>query len=154
MCGPEPIQQCSDCGPGYVLVFNSALKSTSCTCEWGRELGLPGRSGSPEARKKCRSFVMFLVFLLLSELLGPPGAIFEASCEERCQKHEKPQKCHPHLETNFDNFRIFPGFIFECILRCPNFPHCGRFRDQGLPKRKVVGDHFGDFLDVGPHSEN
>ena len=59
-----------------------------------------------------------------------------------------------HLGPHFGHFLLFSECSFECISRCPIFPYCERFRGQGLPKREVLGEHFEDFLGVGPQSEN
>ena len=61
---------------------------------------------------------------------------------------------NPILEPILNIFGYFARCIFERIFGWPNFPHCGPFRRQGLPKREVLGDHFEDFFGVGPHSEN
>ena len=87
-------------------------------------------------------------------VLGAVGLGWRFAWNRGGQKHEKDQKTHPILDPILVIFGYFSGCIFECIFRCPFFPHCERFRGQGLPQREVLGDHFEDFLGVGPRIEN
>ena len=66
--------------------------------------------------------------------LGASGDRFDPTPASQEAKKTKKIRCvTPVLKPILVIFGYCAGCIFECILRCPTFPHCGRFRG-GSPK--------------------